>query len=286
MIAHPDADPILAVEHLTVRFGGLTAVSDLSFAAQTGEILSIIGPNGAGKTTVFNCITGFQRPTGGRVVFMGRPVTALRPDLIVARGIARTFQLIRLFPTLLAVENVMLGLHARTRAGTFDAMLHTPAHRREEAWIREEAHRWLAFVGLEHRARQQARTLAYGDQRRLEIARAMASGPRLLVLDEPASGMNPAEKDDLARLVAEINREGTTVLLVEQNANAALRLAHRGYVLENGRIALEGTGAELARHEGVRRSYLGIRVLSDGNGPQAPAGRGPAEGTPGTRREL
>jgi len=257
VIAHPDADPILAVEHLTVRFGGLTAVSDLSFAAQTGEILSIIGPNGAGKTTVFNCITGFQRPTGGRVVFMGRPVTALRPDLIVARGIARTFQLIRLFPTLLAVENVMLGLHARTRAGTFDAMLHTPAHRREEAWIREEAHRWLAFVGLEHRARQQARTLAYGDQRRLEIARAMASGPRLLVLDEPASGMNPAEKDDLARLVAEIRSLGVTVLLVDHDMGVVMGVSDRVVVLNYGTRIAEGTPEEVQREPAVVEAYLG-----------------------------
>ena len=194
--------PILSVDRLTVRFGGLLAVSDLSFDVRTGEILSIIGPNGAGKTTVFNCITGFNRPTSGRIVFSGQPITTLRPDLIVARGIARTFQLIRLFPGLEVVENVMIGLHARTHAGTVAAVLHTPGQRREEAWVREEAHRWLRFVGLEGRARQQARTLAYGDQRRARDR--PSDGGRTCdcsCFDEPASGMNPSEKDDLAHFV-------------------------------------------------------------------------------------
>jgi len=252
-----DAGAILTVERLTVRFGGLLAVSDLSFDARTGEILSIIGPNGAGKTTVFNCITGFQRPTGGRVVFRGRSVTALRPDLIVARGIARTFQLIRLFPGLEVIENVMIGLHARTRAGTVDAVLHTPAHRREEAWVREEAHRWLAFVGLEGRARHLARTLAYGDQRRVEVARAMAAGPRLLVLDEPASGMNPAEKDDLARLVAEIRSLGVTVLLVEHDMGVVMGVSDRVIVLNYGTQIAEGAPEEVQRNPAVVEAYLG-----------------------------
>src|SRR5436853_1106015 len=151
---------VLEVERLTMGFGGLIAVSDVSFTVRTREILSIIGPNGAGKTTVFNCITGFLRPTGGRITFDGAAITGLRPDLIVKRRIARTFQMIRLFPDLDVDENVMIGLHGRTRAGTLDSLLHTPLHRREEAWARDETYRWPAFVGLEARARSRARARA------------------------------------------------------------------------------------------------------------------------------
>jgi ABC-type branched-subunit amino acid transport system ATPase component len=262
MNAVPVAEPsqngaLLGVERLTMRFGGLVAVADVSFAVRPREILSIIGPNGAGKTTVFNCITGFLRPTSGRIAFEGQDITGIRPDLVVKHGIARTFQMIRLFPDLAVDENVMVGLHGRTRAGTLDSLLHTPLHHREEVWAREETYRWLGFVGLEGHAHQQARHLAYGSQRRLEIARALATGPRLMILDEPASGMNPAEKAGLVQLVSRIRDSGITVLFIEHDMSVVMGISDRIIVLDHGAQIAEGIPEEIQRHPQVIEAYLG-----------------------------
>jgi ABC-type branched-subunit amino acid transport system ATPase component len=252
-----DTSVVLGVERLTMRFGGLLAVSDVSFAVRSREILSIIGPNGAGKTTVFNCITGFLRPTAGRIAFEGHEITGLRPDLVVRRGIARTFQMIRLFPDLGVDENVMIGLHGRIRAGTLDSLLHTPLHRREEAWVREETRRYLAFVGIEAYGQRQARELAYGNQRRLEIARALATAPRLLILDEPASGMNPAEKAALVQLIGRIRDSGVTVLLIEHDMSVVMGISDRIIVLDHGEQIAEGVPEEIQRDTRVIEAYLG-----------------------------
>jgi branched-chain amino acid transport system ATP-binding protein len=250
--------PILAIRNLTCRFGGLVAVDSASFNVPDGEIVSLIGPNGAGKTTVFNCITGLQRPAGGDVVFDERPVTKLAPHARMRLGIARTFQNIRLFNEMSVLENAMAGQHSRTRSGVVGAILRTRAQRAEEDAIASEAHAALRFVGLEPRAHHLSRTLPYGEQRRLEIARALASHPRLLILDEPAAGMNEQETAALIDVIVRIRDSGVTVLLVEHDMHLVMNVSDHVVVMDQGRVIAAGRADDVRRQPAVIEAYLGV----------------------------
>jgi branched-chain amino acid transport system ATP-binding protein len=254
-----DGGDVLVAAGVSKIFGGLVAVDDVSFSIPRREIVSIIGPNGAGKTTFFNMLTGLYKPTYGRIAFNGEDITGRRPDRIMKGGMARTFQNIRLFGTMTAVENVMVGQHSRMNAGLFRSILRTPGQRREERETYDKAREVLRYVGMrENHFDVISTNLSYGDQRRLEVARALASDPQLLLLDEPTAGMNPQESQRLTDFMQQLRDErGITILLIEHDMRVVMGVSERITVLDHGEKIAEGEPQEVRNNERVIEAYLG-----------------------------
>lgn len=252
-----NAAPVLAVNNLAVHFGGLVAISDASFSVNEGEVVSLIGPNGAGKTTAFNVISGFLSATGGEVVYNGRRLNGLKPHEIAEAGLVRTFQKTSVFGNNTVLDNIMIGLHRSGAASTWETLLALPKIRRKEKQLREEAREILDFVGLGDRADELGGSLAYGEQRLLEIAVALAAKPSLLLLDEPACGMNPTEALSFRKLLKKIGERRITILLVEHNMRMVMGVSDRVVVLNHGKIIADGPPAEIQNNAEVVRAYLG-----------------------------